>query len=102
VFGAGEGGLSRFAEFPRQHMEIHSSVGTVLFSYGVVGILLFTGFFWSLIGGAPLRLAVVLVPPLLYTVAHQGLRFTMMWVLFAIFLSMKATREPTPQRSFAT
>lgn len=101
VFGAGEGGLSRFAENPLQQMEIHSSIGTVVFSYGIVGILLFTAFLWSLFRGARLRLGVVLIPPLIYTVAHQGLRFTMMWVLFAIFLSIKTT-APTPQRSFAT
>lgn len=101
VFGAGEGGLSRFAENPLQQMEIHSSIGTVIFSYGVVGIVLFIAFLLSLLRGSRLRLAVVLVPPLIYTVAHQGLRFSMMWVLFAIFLSIKTT-APTPQRSFAT
>lgn len=90
VFGAGEGGLSRFAESPYQQMEIHGSAGTVLFSYGVVGVLLFLAFLWQLLRGATLKLLSVLIPPLIYTVAHQGLRFTILWVLFAIFLCMKA------------
>jgi len=90
LFGAGEGGLSRFAESPYQQMEIHSSAGTVLFSYGIVGVLLFMAFMWSLVRGASLKLTAVLIPPLIYTVAHQGLRFTMLWVLLAIYLALKA------------
>lgn len=86
ILGAGEGGLSRFSEF---QMEIHSSLGTVIFSYGVVGVVLFFVFMWRLIRGAPLRFAVVLIPPLAYTVAHQGLRFTMFWVLLAVFVALK-------------
>ncbi len=103
LFGAGEGGLSRFAESPYQQMEIHSSAGTVLFSYGIVGAFLFLAFMSGLVRGASLKLAAVLVAPMIYTVAHQGLRFTMLWVLFAIFLSLKqemprraSTRPPAP------
>ncbi|MDB4963252.1 MAG: hypothetical protein JWP01_3251 [Myxococcales bacterium] len=90
LFGAGEGGLSRFADSPYQQMEIHGSAGTVLFSYGVVGVLLFLTFLWQLVRGASMKLLGVLIPPLVYTVAHQGLRFTILWVMFAIFLCMKA------------
>lgn len=89
--GAGEGGLSRFAteENPKP-IEIHSAPATILFSYGVVGCLLFGAFMWRMLRGAPLRLALVLVPALAYTVAHQGLRFTMLWVLLALFTALKA------------
>jgi hypothetical protein len=90
LFGAGEGGLSRFADTPQQHKEIHSSIGTVVFSYGVIGAYLFFVFVWRLVRGARLRLWMVLLPPLFYAVAHQGLRFTMMWVLLAVFLALKA------------
>ncbi len=90
LFGAGEGGLSRFAEPGFQQMEIHGSAGTVLFSYGFVGVFIFLLFLWRLVRGASFKLLSVLIPPLIYTVAHQGLRFTMLWVMFAIFLCMKA------------
>lgn len=86
VFGAGEGGLSRFSTI---QMEIHSSLGTVVFSYGLVGTLFFLAFMWRLIRGAPLRYIAVLIPPLAYTAAHQGLRFTMFWVLLAVFVALK-------------
>lgn len=90
LLGAGEGGLSRFDDTAYvKNMEIHSSVGTILFSYGIVGSLLFLVFLWRLIRGARARLAITLLPPLLYTGAHQGLRFTMLWVVLAVFIALK-------------
>ena len=90
VLGAGEGGLSRFDDTAYvKGMEIHSSAGTILFSYGIVGALLFLVFTWRLIRGAGARLVITLLPPLLYTGAHQGLRFTMLWVVLAVFVVLK-------------
>lgn len=90
LFGAGEGGLSRFDDTAYvKNMEIHSSAGTILFSYGIVGALLFLVFTWRLIRGARARLVLALLPPLLYTGAHQGLRFTMLWVVLAVFVALK-------------
>lgn len=90
VFGAGEGATSRFAETTAiGPAEIHSSAAMLLFCYGLVGVLLFGGFLWRLLRGAPLRTALMLVPPLLYTFAHQGLRFSLLWVLLAAFAIAK-------------
>ena len=90
LLGAGEGGLSRFDDTAFvKDMEIHSSAGTILFSYGIVGALLFLVFTWRLIRGARARLVLTLLPPLLYTGAHQGLRFTMLWVMLAVFVALK-------------
>jgi hypothetical protein len=90
LLGAGEGGLSRFDDTAYvKNMEIHSSAGTILFSYGIVGALLFLVFTWRLIRGARARLVITLLPPLLYTGAHQGLRFTMLWVVLAVFVALK-------------
>lgn len=92
--GAGEGGLSRFAteENPKP-IEIHSAPATILFSYGLLGCVLFSAFLWRLLRAAPIRLALALVPVLAYTVAHQGLRFTMLWVLLAVFVALKADSQ---------
>ncbi|HEX3478032.1 MAG TPA: hypothetical protein VHT91_23585 [Kofleriaceae bacterium] len=91
LLGAGEGGLSRFDDTAYvKGMEIHSSAGTILFSYGIVGVLLFLGFTWRLIRGAGARLVITMLPPLLYTGAHQGLRFTTLWVVLAVFVALKA------------
>jgi hypothetical protein len=90
LLGAGEGGLSRFDDTAYvRNMEIHSSVGTILFSYGIVGSILFLVFTWRLIRGTRWRLLILLLPPLLYAGAHQGLRFTMLWTVLAIFVALK-------------
>jgi hypothetical protein len=94
VLGAGEGGLSRFDDTAYvKSMEIHSSAGTVLFSYGVVGSILFLVLMWRVIRGARVRLMITLLPPLLYTGAHQGLRFTMLWIVLAVFVALKDERN---------
>ena len=106
IIGAGEGDVNRFNDNPRQHgREIHSSIATVLFSYGIVGITLFMWFVVRIVRGAPIRTALMLLPTLAQTVAHQGMRFTMLWVLLAFFVALKmpgpvlgklAPPEPTP------
>jgi hypothetical protein len=99
VLGAGEGGLSRFDDTAYvKNMEIHSSAGTILFSYGAVGSILFLGFMWRVIRRARVRLMITLLPPLLYTGAHQGLRFTMLWIVLAIFVALKDEADrPRPE-----
>jgi len=95
LLGAGEGAKDRFTETTViKHAEIHSSVGTIFFSYGIVGLILFAVFLWRLIRTADIRTALILIPPLAYTAAHQGLRFTMLWVLLALFASLKPSPQP--------
>jgi hypothetical protein len=93
VLGAGEGEYERFTPPGERPRELHSSFGAMVFSYGVVGTILFAIFFFRVVRGAPLRLAVLIVPALAYTIAHQGLRFTMFWVVLAVFVVLK--QEPT-------
>jgi hypothetical protein len=93
VIGAGEGDTSRFSDgetiTPKQKNEIHSSAATVIFAYGLIGALLFLWFVVELVRGAPFRQLLILMPPLLYTLAHQGLRFTMVWVMLGVFIAVK-------------
>ena len=90
--GAGEGDFDRFSDSPSQSKEIHSSAATVLFSYGLVGATLFIAFVLRTLAGAPVRDMLLVVPILVYTVTHQGLRFTMLWILLAAFLALKPRR----------
>lgn len=100
LLGAGEGGLSRFDDTAYvKSMEIHSSAGTILFSYGIVGSILFLVFTWRVLRRARVRLMITLLPPLLYTGAHQGLRFTMLWIVLAIFVAIKREPDAAPARA---
>lgn len=88
LFGAGEGYYTRFEPANVLAVEIHSSFGTMLFSYGVIGLLLFCTFMWNVLRSLPLALSWYLVPSLLYGITHQGLRFSFFWVLIGIMLAM--------------
>jgi O-Antigen ligase len=98
LFGAGEGDVQRFRDTPTSPGEVHSSFATVLFSYGIIGMIAFALFLWRVVRGASLRASVMLLPTLSYTLAHNGLRFTMLWVLLALFVALKvpAPRERAP------
>ncbi|MEJ7596866.1 MAG: hypothetical protein WKG01_03055 [Kofleriaceae bacterium] len=97
LLGAGEGFTNRFKETTIiGASEIHSSAGTLVFCYGIVGVFLFGRFLWRTIRGAPLMLALMLAPPLIYTFAHQGLRFTLLWVLLPMFIVVARQPNPNP------
>lgn len=88
--GAGEGANERFVfRKGEKRRELHSSFGTVAFGYGVVGLALLLVFATRVVRGAPLRMSLMLVPALVYTSAHQGLRFTMLWIVLAAFVILK-------------
>jgi len=101
LIGAGEGDFDRFADRPSETKEIHSSAATVLFSYGIVGATLFLMFVIRVVVGASLREIVLVVPVLIYTITHQGLRFTMLWVLLGVFLAIKPRRRTVHAPRFA-
>jgi hypothetical protein len=99
VTGAGEGAYERFLYRPgEKRRELHSSFGSLVFGYGIIGIVLFGIFAVRAIRGAPMRMWMVLVPALAYTVAHQGLRFTMFWVVLAAFVVLKPMPDRAPRK----
>jgi hypothetical protein len=93
LVGAGEGDVDRFRDRATTAGEIHSSFATMVFSYGIVGLALFVAFLWRVVRGAPLRSALMLLPILVATLAHNGLRLTMLWVLLAIFLALQLPKK---------
>jgi MFS family permease len=82
AFGAGEGGLDRFNTGSIER-ELHSSVGTLLFSYGFLGLGLFSIFLFRLLRFAPFSMLLYMVPPFAYGITHNGLRATMLWIFLA-------------------
>jgi hypothetical protein len=95
--GAGEGDYQRFAK-PGQHArELHSSIGSVLFGYGVIGFMMFMTFAIRSVRGSVRRTSLMLAPVVTYTIAHQGLRFTMFWVVIGVFLVLKQINPRRPR-----
>ncbi|HEX4622796.1 MAG TPA: hypothetical protein VH208_14625, partial [Myxococcaceae bacterium] len=101
VLGAGEGDYPRIRS--ELISELHSSFGTVLFCYGVVGAGLFT---WGIVlvcVRTDFGSVLCLGPVFFFGTAHHGLRFNLFWVLLGcLYCVGKARREAVAARALAT
>ncbi len=86
LFGSGEGAYSRFLS-DLYGTEIHSSYGTLLFCYGLVGTGIFSAGLLLIFKTDP-RSALYLVPAFVYGSAHHGLRFAFFWAMLAFVCCM--------------
>jgi hypothetical protein len=91
--GAGEGYYERF-DSVINYTELHSSYGTLLFCYGVLGTAPFACGLYLICRRADLMLLAGLLPTLLFGVFHHGLRFTLFWVVLGLLCCL--TRGPSP------
>jgi len=100
ILGGGEGGMWRWDSF-LDTGEMHSSWGTILFSYGIPGSIAMLVFLSRL----SFRLGLVSLVPIttvfLYGLTHMGLRFVPMWILFGLVAGISA-REMRMKRTAAT
>ncbi|MEC8557553.1 MAG: hypothetical protein VXZ82_21330 [Planctomycetota bacterium] len=93
IVGAGEGGWERFYRDPKRRYEMHSTFGTILFSYGIPGSFLFCLFVYRVFKGtSPISLCYA-VPMFAYGATHMGLRFTLFWVFFALVFATRDFEE---------
>jgi fatty acid desaturase len=90
VLGSGEGAYNRFKETSAigSH-ELHSSMATLFFCYGVIGTVLFALFLWRTIAGSGLRAWVIVGAGLAYGMTHQGLRFRLLWLLLGMVCTLR-------------
>jgi hypothetical protein len=105
IFGAGEGATWRFSgsEIVREkNKEMHSTLGTVLFSYGIIGFALFCALLVMVFREAPLAHKLYSLPIWAYGMTHQGLRDTMLWVfLGTVFGVAHYARSASPEQTVA-
>ena len=90
ILGAGEGGYERFrsTSFIGSH-EIHSSFGTIVFSYGIPGVILVLLLIYQSLKGHSVYTIFYAIPIFAYGLAHMGLRFTLFWIAIAILTLTK-------------
>lgn len=83
VFGAGEGAFGRFKDEHGSN-EFHSTLGNVFFSYGIIGLGLFTILLVAVFARAPAASWAYFVPVMLYGITHMGLRFSEFWIYLGL------------------
>ena len=79
ILGAGEGARYRFGA--RHSHELHSTLGTVLFSYGIPGLTAFLAVIAFVAHRKEVASWFFLLAPIVYSLAHQGFRSTLFWIL---------------------
>ena len=94
LLGAGEGMHLRFHPLG---LELHSSFASVVFSYGVAGVMTLAAFGYSLYGKLPIRSAVLLAPTVLYSFFHNGMRFRTFWLLLAVATALGILADARPR-----
>lgn len=82
ILGAGEGGYYRF-DSALEAGEIHSTFGTLIFSYGIPGTILFFIFAFHVFRSSSVMELMYIIPVTAYSVTHQGFRSTLFWVFLA-------------------
>jgi hypothetical protein len=95
IFGAGEGQYKlRF----NLENETHSTIGAILFGYGIMGFLLFARLLFALLRRADRFRLALLVPIMVYGIAQQGVRFALFWMLLAFAYARSTFRDPADER----
>jgi hypothetical protein len=83
VLGAGEGGYNRFSTL-LDAGEIHSSFGTIVFCYGIVGLTFFFSFLFAVFRKSSFFELMYFLPIFAYSITHQGLRDTLFWIFLGV------------------
>ena len=83
-FGAGEGDYTRFDSVASY--EIHSTLGTMFFSYGIIGFFLFSFMLIYVFHKSRWIYAYPIIAILIYGLTHNGLRNSMLWLMFSLII----------------
>lgn len=83
LFGAGEGMFSRFKS-QIGGREIHSTIGNLFFSYGIIGLAIFALIMFQVIYKNDFACIYILFPIFLYGLTHNGIRHTFFWFLISL------------------
>lgn len=90
LLGAGDG------EYPARFNlanETHSTVGSILFAYGIVGLTLFGLLLFVLMRRADWFRMSLLLPVMIYGIAQQGVRFSMFWTFLALVFALSRPED---------
>lgn len=92
IFGAGQGAYDLYSETGN---EIHSTWLGIFFYYGIIGIVLFCGFIYSIFSKLKIADKIIFAGPLFYGFFTYNARTLIFWFLIAIFLLYSKHREQT-------
>ncbi|MEK2534203.1 O-antigen ligase family protein [Tetragenococcus halophilus] len=83
ITGAGEGAYYRF----KNNFELHSTLGNLLISYGIVGLSLFVLMVLFALRNDRFRSTYIVLFLMVYGLTHNGIRNSLLWILLALIAS---------------
>lgn len=87
LIGGGEGAFYRWKSVLSES-EIHSTFGTILFSYGFLGFSLFLLFLKRIVFSGGMSTLIPFLTIVLYGFTHNGLRFPFFWIFLSICFAL--------------
>jgi len=103
IWGFGEGGFNRYKIMTG--METHSTFITVLLSYGIIGFVLFILYFLYplIIKKSSFRSYFkIFIGIILYMVSHNGIRNSLIWLMYAIYANDHYRGKTMPSATDST
>ncbi|MFS1517070.1 O-antigen ligase family protein [Bacillus sp. SCS-151] len=85
IFGAGEGLYDRF-ESQIFNKEIHSTIGNLIFSYGIIGLFIFLFIIIYIEKVEGFKNFSSIIGLMFYGLFHNGIRNTMLWIFLMILI----------------
>jgi len=83
IFGSGEGNYERFDSVIRGG-EIHSTLANILFSYGIVGLMIFSWLILKIYRNQVQIFTYTFFPIILYGITHNGIRSSLLWIMLSL------------------
>jgi hypothetical protein len=90
-FGAGEAKFTRFNK--NVNLEIHSALANILFSYGIIGFILFLMILFKVFLTLNFNNLFYFTFFMLFTVPHNMLRWPLFWITIIIFYHFKEIKH---------
>ncbi len=86
LYGAGQGSFQRFSRESGEAYEVHSSLGAILFYYGILGFFLFLNFVYQ--SFLVKKNIIFLLPLIFYSSFTYGFRAPYFWICLALLSLM--------------
>ena len=92
VFGAGEGLVRDYSFNGSKNIELHSSIGTLIFSYGIPGAIFFLYLAALAIRRGGTKAVLLILPIVVYALFHNTLRQPFFWMYLVLLLNPNTYR----------
>lgn len=97
ILGAGEGAYDRFNSVASY--EIHSTLGNIFFSYGIIGLILFMAILVFAFRKTKWIYSYPIIGLLIYGLTHNGIRNSLFWIMLTLLIVVSNIKKTNKEIS---